>query len=455
MSPIQTKRSVLSGWGRVPVVESRIARPEKRSSLQELVGSSKTNLLARGAGRSYGDAALNRDGTTLLTERFDRMISFDSKTGLLRAEAGIRLREVLQVFIPRGWFLPVTPGTKEVTLGGAIAFDVHGKNHHCDGGISNFIREISLLIASGEEIICSPERHSELFWATVSGGGLTGIITEVVIELRRIETAYVSTRRVKAENLSEAFRLFEEHESDHRYAVAWIDCLAKGSSLGRSVLTFGDHASTAELTINDKTDPLAYTPDRLFDIPFNLPSGLLNEWSVGVFNSFLYRHQLRKEVEDVEEIDPFFYPLDAIGSWNRMYGTNGFVQYQCVLPMDKSYEGLVELLQRFSEKGQASFLAVLKRMGPADGGFLSFPMYGYTLALDIPWQPDLDSFLSELDQIVLEYGGRVYLAKDAVLKAKAFREMYPSYDQWLKVKRRVDPNGRFCSSQARRLELCS
>lgn len=443
----------LSGWGNYPVVESTVVRPEKRSSLRALIEDDDTQLLARGAGRSYGDASLNGEGRTVLTARLKRMLSFDSETGVLRAEAGVRLREILETFVPRGWFLPVTPGTKEVTLGGAVAFDVHGKNHHCDGGFSNFVRKLRLLLASGDEITCSPDHRSDLFWATVSGAGLTGIITEVELELQPIETAYLTTRHIKAHSLEEAFSLFDEHEPNHQYAVAWIDCLASGADLGRSILMFGDHARAPEVPSTNGRSPLDYESDRLFRMPVDLPSGLLTSGAVRAFNRLYFARQRTKEVQQVESIDSFFYPLDIIGDWNRAYGSRGFVQYQCVLPIDESYEGLVALLRRLSDAGRASFLAVLKRMGPSDRGFLSFPMHGYTLALDIPRQPGLASFLSTLNDIVLDHGGRVYLAKDAHLSADAFRKMYPAYQTWLEVKRRVDPENRFSSTLADRLEI--
>lgn len=444
---------VLSGWGRYPVVETQVARPEGLSSLRAIVERDDTSLLARGAGRSYGDAALTADGRTVITDRLNRMLSFDPDTGVLRAEAGVRLREILKTFVPRGWFLPVTPGTKEVTLGGAVAFDVHGKNHHRDGGISNFVREISLLTADGEIRRCGPDTNESLFWATVSGAGLTGIITEVELELRSIETAYVAERTIKARNLDEAFRLFEEHEADYPYSVAWIDCLAAGDRLGRSHLIFGRHATPAQLSAKQRRDPLAYTPDHWARLPFDLPAGVLNEWTVSAFNRLYYARQRARDKQAIVGIDPFFYPLDAIDDWNRMYGEAGFVQFQCVLPMDESYDGLVDLLSRVQESGLASFLAVLKRLGPPDGGLLTFPMHGYTLSLDIPRREGLMPMLDDLHDTVVECGGRVYLAKDAALGPDAFRAMYPVFSDWLDVKRRVDPNNRFTSAQADRLNI--
>lgn len=453
MTELSTDTVTLSGWGRYPTVESQSLRPEKRKSLKSLIEDRRAKLLARGAGRSYGDAALNTDGTTVLTDRLNRMLAFDADEGVLRAEAGVRLREILEVFVPRGWFLPVTPGTKEVTLGGAVAFDIHGKNHHRDGGISNFVQEIELLTADGQVRTCGPGQNEELFWATVSGAGLTGIITEVTLELRPIETAYVTERTIKASGLDDAFALFEKHEPDYPYSVAWIDCLAPGENLGRSHLMFGRHATPGQLSTKQRRDPLGYTPDHLASLPFDLPEGVLNELTVRAFNRLYYARQQVRDKEEVVGIDPFFYPLDAIGDWNRMYGESGFVQFQCVLPMTESYDGLVEVLKRVQESGLASFLAVLKRMGAPDGGLLTFPMRGYTLALDIPHRDGIGDLLYDLHEIVARRGGRIYLAKDAYLRPDVFREMYATYPNWLEVKRQVDPENRFSSAQAQRLQI--
>lgn len=442
----------LSGWGRYPVVDSRVARPETQAELDALVGQA-ASLIPRGAGRSYGDAALSRDGLTVVTTRLDRLLAFDDETGVLRAEAGVRLADLLDVFVPRGWFLPVTPGTKAITLGGAVAFDVHGKNHHCDGGFSNFVRSLRLLTASGDGVRCSRDTRPDLFWATLGGAGLTGVVTDVTLQLRPIETAYVVTRRVKAPDLDATFDAFSAHEPNHQYAVAWIDCLSDGDAVGRSLCTFGDHARLPDLDADRRAAPFARTSGRLFDVPVDAPRGLLRPWTVRAFNHLYYAQQRSEVVRRIEPLDPFFYPLDVIGDWNRLYGPDGFVQYQCVLPMDESYDGLVELLARIRASGHASFLAVLKRMGAEDAPFLSFPMRGYTLALDLPRREGLTDLLRDLDAIVVRRGGRVYLAKDATLSPDAFRATYPHVDDWLAVKRRVDPTHRFRSALSTRLHL--
>lgn len=443
----------LCGWGRYPVIKSYLQRPEKISSLIKILcESGETSVLARGLGRSYGDAALNAKGNTILTERLNRMLAFDEQTGILRCEAGVTMKEILETFVRRGWFPAVIPGTKFVTVGGAIAFDVHGKNHHLDGAFSRHLHSLKLLLASGEAVECSRERNSDLFWATVGGMGLTGIITEAEFTLRRIPTAYIKTHNIKAKNLDEAFALFEQFEPQYQYSVAWIDCLASGKSLGRSVLMFGNHATLGELSLKQQANPLEIKSKGSFKVPFDLPAGLLNRYTMSAFNALYSAKQGSREVRSVSDYDSFFYPLDFLWDWNRLYGKRGFIQYQCVLPTEVSREALTRILQLCSQKGWGSFLAVLKRLGPEDG-WLSFPTEGYTLALDMPVKPGLDRFLYQLDELVIQYGGRVYLAKDARLSAEAFRAMYPKFPQWLEVKSKIDPENRFSSALSERLQI--
>lgn len=445
--------SNLCGWGRYPVIKSYLQRPEKVSSLTKILEQSKeTSILVRGKGRSYGDAALNAVGSTILTERLNRMLSFDEQTGLLRCEAGVMMKEILETFVSRGWFPVVIPGTKFVTVGGAIAFDVHGKNHHRDGAFSRHLHSLKLILASGETVECSRNRNSKLFWATVGGMGLTGIITEAEFFLRRIPTAYIKTHSIKAKNLDEAVALFEQFEPEYQYSVAWIDCLATGKSLGRSILMFGNHASPEDLSLKQQSKPFEVKPKGSLKVPFDFPAGLLNRFSMSAFNALYFAKQRSRQVRSVSDYDSFFYPLDFLWDWNRLYGKRGFIQYQCVLPTEVSREALRKILQLSSQKGWGSFLAVLKRLGP-EAGWLSFPMSGYTLALDIPMKPGLDRFLYQLDELVIEYGGRVYLAKDARLSAEAFRAMYPNFEQWLEVKSKVDPDNYFSSALSQRLEI--
>ena len=443
----------LSGWGRYPVIQSYLQRPEKISSCQKIFQESgDTSVIPRGNGRSYGDAALNAVGNTILTERLNRMLSFDEQKGILRCEAGVTMKEILETFIPRGWFPAVIPGTKFVTVGGAIAFDVHGKNHHRDGSFSQHLHSLQLMLASGEILNCSRDENSNLFLATVGGMGLTGIIIEAELALRPIETAYINSHNIKAKNLDEALALFEEFEPQYQYSVAWIDCLASDKSLGRSILMFGNHANIEDLTPQQQTQPLHLEAKSNFKIPFDLPTGLLNRYTIGLFNTLYYNKQRSPQIRAVRDYNSFFCPLDRLRDWNRLYGKEGFIQYQCVLPTKVSKEALKKILKLCSQQGWGSFLAVLKHMGPQKG-WLSFPIAGHTLALDMPVKPGLWPFLEQLDKLVIQYGGRVYLAKDARLSAEAFRAMYPSFPQWLEIKSQVDPHNCFSSVLSQRLGI--
>ncbi|UBF30230.1 FAD-binding oxidoreductase (plasmid) [Kovacikia minuta CCNUW1] len=451
--PSSGLEQTLSGWGRYPLLSGHLYRPEKVSTFTETLASKHhASVLARGFGRSYGDAAVNPSGLTVLTERLNRMLHFDERTGLLHCEAGVTIEEILEVFVPRGWFPAVTPGTKFVTVGGAVAFDVHGKNHHQDGAFGRYVQGIKVVLASGESVWCSQQENSDLFWATVGGMGLTGLITEVEFSLRPIQTAYIKNRSIKARNLDEAIALFEEYQTEYKYSVAWIDCLASGNALGRSILGFGDHADLSDLPVAQQSDPLNVSPKRRLKVSFDLPEGLLNPFTIRSFNALYFAKQLGQDIRSIVDYDSFFYPLDFLWDWNRLYGKRGFVQYQCAIPQETSREALTQILQLCSEKGWGSFLAVLKQLG-AQEGWLSFPMPGYTLALDMPVRPGLWEFLEQLDQLVIQYGGRLYLAKDARLSAATFRAMYPKFPQWLEVKTKVDPENRFTSALSQRLQI--
>ena len=424
-----------------------LERPERYADLRPGVAS----LIARGQGRSYGDAALNENGRVLLTGRVNRLLEFDAENGVLRAEAGVTLAEILEVIAPRGWFLPVTPGTKFVSLGGCVAADVHGKNHHHDGSFGNHVLSIELILADGGRVLCSPSENPELFWATVGGMGLTGIIGEVAVKLAPIQSDYVMVRHHAAGNLEQLFQHLQNPALDDRYTVAWIDSLATGQKLGRGIAMCGHHAAAEEL-------PAGFTgavqSKRSRSIPFDFPAWALNPLSIGAFNALYYQREGGKREPFLSGYDPYFYPLDAIGDWNRMYGKRGFVQYQCVIPERAAFEGIKALLEEITGSRRPSFLAVLKRFGAQGRGLLSFPVAGYTLALDLPIRDEgLFALLDRLDRIVLQHGGRVYLAKDARLSAASFRAMYPRYEEWLKIKNAVDPQNRFSSSLSRRLEI--
>lgn len=447
---MRSSKIAQSGWGRFPIEESNCFRPERVDHLRDICRQSD-NVIPFGLGRSYGDAALNQDHDTIITRRIKRFLHFDPPTGVLECEAGISLAEIIDFALPKGYFIPVTPGTKFVTIGGAIAADVHGKNHHRDGCFSNCVESIELVLASGHLKKCTRERNSELFWATMGGMGLTGLILRVRLKLMPVESAYINVTHKKAADLDQVLSLFEEHSDTHQYSVAWIDCLASGKKLGRSVLMLGDHAAHDQL--DAKRQARAFRPklSRKKNIPFNFPSFALSPFTVSCFNKLFYwKHSNKTHIIDY---DKFFYPLDSINNWNRMYGKRGFVQYQCVLPWKTGAIAMRKLLEALAESGRASFLAVLKAFGPEGSGLLSFPMPGLTLALDLPKNEGLVSFLHKLDDIVLEHGGRLYLAKDACMRAEDLAKMYPRLNEFMELKQQIDPQNVFQSSLARRLGL--
>src|SRR5208282_1079787 len=419
------RRAVLTGWGRYPLSESDVYRPDRISELRAVVTGNATSLIARGAGRAYGDAALNDQNRVVDLTRLNRMLAFDAATGLLRCEAGVTIAELIDVFMPRGFFPPVTPGTRFVTLGGSIAADVHGKNHHRDSSLASHVTSFDLMIASGDVLRCSREENPELFWATVGGMGLTGVILELELRMRRVESAYLEGRLIRAGNIDAAIEAFERSDSQYGYSVAWIDCNSGKSALGRSILNVGNFATLDALPRNLAQDPLSTMPRLSPIVPFDLPGFTLNSLSVKAFNAAIYAFHRESGVETFFDWDSFFYPLDSIRNWNRIYGKRGFVQYQCVWPPDESRAGLVEVLEAIARSRRGSFLAVLKKFG-AQEGLLSFSMAGYRLALDFPMTEGLLEFLDSIDAMVLKRGGRVYLAKDARLSPETFRAMYPN-----------------------------
>lgn len=440
----------ISGWGRYPRGRSQVVRPER---MKEALPPREGQMIARGQGRSYGNAAMASDGLVMLTERLNRFLDFDADTGVLRAEAGATIAEVLEVFVPRGWFPAVTPGTKFVSLGGCVAADVHGKNHHRLGTMGGHVSELELVLADGQRRRCSPRQDPELFWATVGGMGLTGIITEVSLQLVPIETAYVVMQRHQARNLDESLEMLENRELDDEYTVAWLDCAASGEKFGRSVLTRGHHARRSDLPPGIAR-PLELKPRPPRNLPFDFPGWLLKPRMVSLFNQLYYFSQGRRQEPFVAPYEVFFYPLDRLGNWNRMYGKRGFLQYQCVLPLARARSGLQRLLEELARSGRASFLTVLKRLGLEGQGLLSFPTQGYTLTLDLPLSdPGLFPFLDRLDEIVLEHGGRVYLAKDTRVQAATFRAMYPRFAEWQRIKSTIDGGNCFSSDLARMLAM--
>lgn len=439
----------LSGWSFVPKAQCEVVRPERINQLHPY----REPYIARGFGKSYGDAALNSVGKVILMERLNRILAFDEKTGVLRAEAGVTIAEILETFVPRGWFLAVTPGTKYVTIGGCFACDVHGKNHHHVGSFAQHVKEIEILLADHQTLKCSPTARKELFWATAGGMGLTGIIQEMTLQLIPIESSYVKVTHYPAKNLDEMMDILNDPAKDEIYSVAWVDCLAAGDSLGRGIVMNGHHALKEELP--PKKEPFALKKKPQANIPFFCPSWLLGNFTVKTFNNLYYQTQAKKKSPFFTDYEHFFYPLDAITNWNRLYGKRGFVQYQFVLPHATAREGMRALMKMFSDSAMPSFLAVLKRFGPQNPGYLSFPHEGFTLALDIPMRCSKEVFelLDRADREVLKYGGRVYLAKDAHLSPEMFRAMYPRFSEWVVEKEKYDPSWLNQSDLSRRLKM--
>jgi decaprenylphospho-beta-D-ribofuranose 2-oxidase len=438
-------KKLISNWNNYPVVEAEeISFDHERELTKKLNGSS---TIPHGNGRCYGDASLSHH--VINTLRFDKILSFDEQQGIITCQSGILLSDILEVIVPRGWFLPVTPGTKFITVGGAVASDVHGKNHHVDGSFSRHIVAMTVLTGLGEMTECSQQTNADLFWATCGGMGLTGVIMLVQFRLKKIETSFIKQKQIKAENLDEVMVLFAEY-SDYTYSVAWIDCLKTGNQFGRSILMLGEHALASEVPASD--NHLTSKNKSLLSVPFTLPSFVLNEWSVKMFNALYYAKNLHKVMDSTVHYDGFFYPLDSILNWNRIYGKRGFVQYQFVLPLKASKDGLRNILTRINKMGMGSFLAVLKLFGEQDD-LISFPMKGYTLALDFPMRPGLLDFLDELDELVADYGGRIYLSKDARMKKEIFWDTYPRAAEFKEILKKYDPNNRYVSNLSQRLRL--
>jgi decaprenylphospho-beta-D-ribofuranose 2-oxidase len=393
--------SMLSGWGNFPRIDARQIAPLDRNAVLAALAAEPA-LIARGNGRAYGDAALNPRATlSMLGNR--GILHFDPEAARVTVEAGLLLGDLIEHLLPHGLFLPVTPGTKFVSAGGAVAADVHGKNHHAAGSFAAHVEAIELALADGTVVSCSSTQHADIFAATHGGMGLTSIILSVTLRLLRVETSLIRQQTRRCANLSEVMAAFEDARS-WTYSVAWIDCLARGAALGRSLLFLGEHARRDEVAAGK--GGLVATRRRALRIPLDFPSWALNRWSVAAFNELYWRRG--KSGQAFVDYDTFFYPLDAILEWNRIYGRAGFVQYQCVLPKAASASGLTALLTRISQAGAGSFLSVLKLFGAGDR-LLSFPMEGFTLALDFPANPKTFALLGELDAIVADHGGRLYL----------------------------------------------
>ncbi|MFM8793702.1 MAG: FAD-binding protein [Acidimicrobiales bacterium] len=447
-------RQSLSGWGRTAFSVARTMVPGSEDDVRRVATApGPRGAVARGLGRSYGAAAQNAGGTVLLMPdcAVGRSFALDPVAGTVVAPAGMSLDEVLKRVVPQGWFVPVTPGTRFVTVGGAIASDVHGKNHHVDGSFGEHVRSMRVLLSSGEVVTLSATERPEWFWATVGGMGLTGVILDAEFSLLPIRSSRV---RVETERLADfdavVAAMSPGGDDSYRYSVAWVDLLATGRSTGRGVLTRGDPADASEA---GGGDPLAYDPKVRVAAPSWVPNGLLNKASIRVFNEAWYRKAPSKRHVGIESIPTFFHPLDGVRRWNHLYGPAGFIQYQFIVPLSE-VDVLRRVIEAFAARGVASFLAVLKRMGPQNAAPMSFPTEGWTLTLDMgAGIRGLAELLASVDTMVLDAGGRHYLAKDSHVSPAAVRRGYARFGEWQQVRQAMDPAGTWNSDLARRLGL--
>ena len=430
----------LMGWGRVHRVQTKAARPERAADLAGIVGDADS-LIAYGAGRSYGDSALNGGGRTVLTSRLDRFLGFDETTGDLDIEAGASFTDVIKTFLPRGFLPPVVPGTGFATLGGGLANDVHGKNHHQAGSFGQHVSRFDLRLPSGELRSVLP--GTPLFDATVGGVGLTGIVERLSLRLKRVPSNAIEVRKRRIHNLDDYLAAFAQEKDRSDYVVGWIDALARGRHLGRGILE----------SASPSTQGVDAAAKKIKRVPFDFPGFALNPLSVRAFNALYYHRVSAGGSEGRMPYQSFLFPLDALHDWNRIYGKRGFHQFQCVVPFESGREALVQMLSLISKSGQGSFLAVLKALGGAGSGHLSFPIPGYTLALDFPNTSGATALIAQLERITCDHGGRTYLAKDSTLSAENLRRMYPKLGAFEAVLHEIDPGGRMTSNLARRLGL--
>ena len=439
----------LSGWGRYPVCGCRLATLRREEQLAQWSASS--TIIARGNGRSYGDAALNPE-LTLSMLAMNRLLDFDANQGIVSCEAGVLLADLLELYVPQGWFPPVVPGTAEVTVGGMIAADVHGKNHHRDGSFGRHVESLRLATGNGDVLTCSREENADLFRATIGGMGLTGVILSARFRMCGIESTHMRTETLGTHDLHATMEVLETSD-DWRYSVAWIDGSAKGGDLGRGLVSRGDFATANEGSARRAAHRSRDGGRRQLPIPALL-SVALNPASVRLFDALYNRVGRSQRRPRLVHHTSFFFPLDRVPGWNRLYGRRGFVQYQCVLPTSRSSQGLQAILERVEKSGHIAYLGVLKLLGEQGEGMMSFPMPGYTLALDFPMRRGTLELLDSLDEITAAHGGRVYLAKDARCRGDYVREGYPDLPLFGDVRQRsTTAKCEFSSAMSRRLGL--
>lgn len=440
----------LRGWGRTAPSSGRTVTATAAEVPALVRSAGPRGIVARGLGRSYGDVAQNAGGVVLLPLPTD--IGEVGADGTVRVSAGTSLHDLMVALVPRGRFVPVTPGTRYVTVGGAIACDVHGKSHHVAGSFGDHVVDLDLVLAGGETRTVGPDRDPDLFWATVGGLGLTGVVTAATLRTIPVETSYATVTTQRLADLDAVMTEMREGDQRFTYSVAWIDTLARGAALGRSVLSRGEHATRDQLTGRAAAHPLVAPAGPRVAVPFTPPANLVVPLGVRAFNEVWFRRAPRHRTGEIQSLGAFFHPLDGIAGWNRAYGPHGVVQYQLVVP-DGEEAALVRVLERIAGERLSSFLAVLKRFGPGNAGLLSFPTAGWTLAYDVPATPALAPLFQELDETVVAAGGRVYLAKDSRLHPRLLPQMYPRLPEFRAVRERVDPDRVFRSDLARRLEI--
>ncbi len=458
--PARTVR--LSGWGRVSASWAELAEPATAAAAAELLGrgaellgggAGSRRMIPRGLGRAYNNAAQCAGGVVISTAGLNRIIELDTATGLVTCEAGVSLEQLMVAGLPAGWFVPVSPGTRQVTVGGAIAADVHGKNHHVAGSFARHVRSFELVLPGGEPRTVTEQSDPALFWATAGGMGLTGLITRATIQLKPVASSRVRVDTVRTADIDETMAVLAAHDRRHGYTVAWSDSMARGAALGRSVITSGDFAEPSDLPAADAENPFAFRPGARLGVPAAFPPGVINRYTVALANAAYYRKSPRSRSGEIQDIGTFFHPLDGIRNWNLVYGPGGFRQYQYVVPFGAE-AAVRRSFELVSQARAPSFVTVLKRFGPGDEGLLSFPMAGWTLALDFPARtPGLAGLLSALDRLVVENGGRVYLAKDSRVPPDVLAEMYPRLGEFRKLRAELDPAGLLASDLSRRLGL--
>lgn len=432
-------KQTISGWGAGPGLDATVERPGDLEDVRAILGNGEP-LICRGAGRSYGDAAVATHVLDCIPLK--RLLAFDESTGLLRAQGGVTIDDVIRFALPRGWFPPVTPGTKFPTLAGCVAADIHGKNHHAVGSLSSFVEQIELLLADGQLLVCSREQHADVFWASLGGMGLTGVIYSVTLRLLPVQSSFVDNVSVRTTDLADTIDVLRQTQDEHPYSVAWIDALRRKRA-GRGLVLLGQHTTSG-------------SRDRLHQPPRwtapALPTRLVRRSAVRLVNWAKYRTQWRRQTRQRLHYDPYFYPLDHVAQWNRLYGRDGFLQFQFAVPFADAQDVIADVLQRTRRAGDCA-LAVLKSFGDHPTGPLGFPMPGLTLALDFARTPKIVMELQQVTDDVIGAGGRVYLAKDALTTPEQLERMYPHLQEFRRIRTQVDPQGRFRSHLSDRLGL--